>query len=64
MRRASYRAAVRWIAENDAPGDDLTVEEYAGLVSVCLVADLFDVDQERVAADVVRCRERETFGAA
>lgn len=63
MNRPSYRAAVAWIANNDSPGDSPgdndPAEIIAGLVTVCLVADLFGVSNERVAADVIRYREKE-----
>lgn len=50
MKRASYRDAVDWCAQNDSAGDDDPP------VSVCLVADLFDVPQAKVAADVIKRR--------
>lgn len=58
MKRASYRDAVDWIAQNDSgadPGalDPVTVSE---LVSSVLVADIFGVDVLKVGADVVRRR--------
>ena len=56
MRRASYRAAVAWIAENDEAGDDTV--EIAEMISTLLVADIFGVTPERVASDVVRYRRR------
>jgi len=65
VKRASYREAVQWIASNDAPGDDdaLEVEAVRGYISTCLVADLFGVEAERVARDVVRARERDGVAA-
>ena len=59
MKRASYRHAVWWIAMNDdydLTGDE---EEVFGIVSVALVADVFEVDQRKVARDVVRARQKE-----
>jgi len=58
MKRASYREAVAWIAlEDDAGSEDaLDPEVVDGYVTTKLVADLFGVDSERVAADVVRYR--------
>lgn len=53
MKRASYREAVRWIAANDDT-DDLMNGHDAYPVTVCLVADLFGKETEKVAADVVR----------
>ena len=58
MKRASYRHAVSWIAVNDAPGDELDELELAGFISVLLVADVFAVEAERVAGDVLRVRRR------
>lgn len=58
MRRASYRTAVAWIALNDGAGDSdaLEVEPVSMMLTVTLVADLFDVEEWKVAADVVRYR--------
>lgn len=60
---ASYRDAVHWIAHNDGAGDTPArlswaeaFEQVDGLTTVCLVADVFGKDQERVAADVLRER--------
>jgi hypothetical protein len=58
MKRASYRHAVEWIALNDSPADNDPVDQLRGLVTVCLVADLFGVDQDKVAADVFTFREK------
>lgn len=55
MKRASYRHAVRWIADNDEP----TIrdpEHIAYLVSSLLIADIFDVEPRRVGRDVARRR--------
>jgi len=59
MKRASYRMAVAWIALNDAAGDDDPADVLEGLVSVALVADLFEVAQGKVATDVLSVRRRE-----
>lgn len=59
MKRASYREAVHWIAVNDdgADGADRTNEaSIAGYVTTLLIADIFGVEPERVARDVVRVR--------
>lgn len=66
MKRASYRRAVSWIAENDGSGDDEAdnVDAVADTVPVLLVADIFEVDPRRVATDVVREREQLNAGAA
>jgi hypothetical protein len=60
MKRANYRDAISWIACNDdADGPDaLSFEAVRGHASVCLIADLFGVEQERVARDVVRYRKQ------
>lgn len=57
MKRASYREAIRWIAENDSSGDDLTEEECGSLVTSILVANIFDVDSDRVGRDVLKARK-------
>lgn len=59
MKRPSYRTAVAWIALNDAVGDDDPADVLSGLVSVALVADLFEISPTRVAADVLKMRRRE-----
>jgi hypothetical protein len=61
MRRPSYRAAVRWVAENDSAGDTdaLDVGPVSELITTVLVADLFGVDPVRVAVDVIQVRGRE-----
>lgn len=66
MKRASYREAVAWVALNDSAADDdaLEVEAVSGLVSTVLVADIFDVDPERVARDIIRVRKQELRRAA
>lgn len=55
MKRASYRHAVYWIAENDEPLV-LDEDEIASLVSTLLVADIFGVDPKRVGSDVAKKR--------
>jgi hypothetical protein len=55
MKRASYREAVAWIADNDEPGDH-EVASIAGYISTLLVADLFRLPPVRVAADILRKR--------
>jgi hypothetical protein len=57
MRRASYRATVRWIADNDESAEtDLEVIKF--LPSVLLIADVFGLDHDRVARDVLRLRAK------
>ena len=59
MKRASYRAAIDWIAQNDSAGDldDYDDQAVADLVTSVLIADIFGVQPERVGRDVV-CRRR------
>jgi hypothetical protein len=54
--RASYREAVRWIADNDEPDED-DPEFVSELISVQLVADLWRKSPGQVARAVVRARE-------
>jgi hypothetical protein len=58
MKRASYRAAIDWIAQNDSPGDSDSFDpiRVGDLVSSILVAHIFDVSSEKVGTDVVRRR--------
>jgi hypothetical protein len=60
MKRASYREAVEWIARNDEAGSDdaFDVTETSFLVTTLLISDLFDVDNLKVGADVVRKRKQ------
>lgn len=51
-KRPTYGDAVRWIADNDATGDNDSVEVVSGYISVVLVADLFGADPWKVAVDV------------
>jgi hypothetical protein len=55
MKRASYRHAVEVIALNDEPCE-LSADVMAGFASVMIIAEIFGIDQERVARDVVRLR--------
>lgn len=57
MKRASYRMGVKWIAREDEPRDR-DPETIAGYISTLLLADLFEIDPVRVAADVLREREK------
>lgn len=60
MKRASYRQAIQWIANNDSEGeaDALNPEVVAYYVTSLLVADIFGVDEVRVGEDVVRARKQ------
>lgn len=57
MKRASYREAVRFIAEEDEPLL-MEVDDMNGMASVQLVACIFDVDADRVARDVIKLRKQ------
>lgn len=57
MKRASYRHGIDWIALNDDP-NDMEVKSVRTYISVLMLADLFNVTEERVAADVVKVREQ------
>ena len=50
-----YGQAVRWVAEND-DNDPVTVEEVSGTTTVALIADLFGMEPDQVAADVLERR--------
>jgi len=54
--RPSYHTAVQWIANEDSPGDNDDIETLRGYLTVCLVADLFGKDQDKVAKDVYEAR--------
>lgn len=60
---ASYAQAVQWIALNDSPADTPTgmeaeaaFDSVRNLLSVCLVADVWGIDQQQVAIDVLKAR--------
>ena len=56
MKRASYREAVAFAANFDT--DVTEVEDLSGLLTVGLIATIFDVDCSRVATDVVCARAK------
>ncbi len=58
MRRPSYRDGIEWIAGNDEP-TEMDSEAVLSQLTVMLLADMFGVEAERVARDVVRLRSRE-----
>jgi hypothetical protein len=60
MKRASYRDAIAWVAENDSGGsaDALDEKEVSELITAVLVADIFDLPMERVGRDIVRYRRK------
>lgn len=60
---ASYKEAVSWIANEDAPGDTPAGMDFAeavevldGIMTVAMVADLWGKDTHKVAVDVVKAR--------
>jgi len=55
-KQPSYAQAVQWIADNDAPGDDVPAPDLAGYLTVMLVADLFGRTEAKVATDVWELR--------
>lgn len=55
MASRGYRFGVAWIADNDEPAER-DPEVLASLISVELLADLFDKEAETVARDVLRLR--------
>ena len=57
QKRASYKAGIAWIAENDEPSLS-DREEVSWLVSVTLMAELFGKDLDQVARDVIKYRMR------
>jgi len=62
VRAQGYPVAVAWIAENDCAGELSPVDEIAGFVSTLLVADLYGVNAERVAFDVIAYRHKHKIG--
>lgn len=60
VKRASYRFAIAWIAENDSAADEDSLDPVvvSELITAQLVADLFDVPSEKVGRDIVRYREK------
>ena len=58
MKRASYKHAVEWIAINDESAS-LDLEEIRWLPTTLLVEEIFCVDGDRIARDVLRLRERD-----
>lgn len=60
MKRASYREAIAWIALNDSAADDDALDPLVAgtLVSSILIAEIFDVNSDKVGADIVKYREK------
>lgn len=60
MKRASYREAIEWIAQNDSAGvtpDNADVEAAQDLITAVLVAEIFGVEPAEVGRDIVRRRK-------
>ena len=58
MKRASYRYGIAWIAVNDEPSEtELDFVKFQ--ISVVLLADLFGLEPERVAKDVLKHRAKQ-----
>ena len=53
-----YKFGVAWIAVNDEP-TIRDVEEISGFISTLLLADLFDKDADKVAADILAERTKD-----
>lgn len=53
----ALRAALEWIADNDDP-TELDAEHVRGLISVALVADLWNKEAEKLAKSIVRLRRK------
>jgi hypothetical protein len=58
VKRASYRDGIAWIALNDNAGSDDGVEDIAGYISTCLLADLFEKNTADVAKAILRYRQK------
>lgn len=57
MKRASYRDAIDYIACNDEP-NGMDIEEIIGYTTVQLVSNIFGLDDQKVAKDIVKYREK------
>jgi hypothetical protein len=59
VKRASYREACTWVAQNDSAfegAEAFNAHQVGHLISCLLVADIFRVEPEKVGRDVVRAR--------
>lgn len=58
MKRASYRDAVRWMVYND---DTEWTHDEEPIISVtaALVADMFDVEQDKIISDIRRALKQD-----
>jgi predicted P-loop ATPase/GTPase len=57
LKTKTYKKAVEWIAINDEPSET-DLEEISGFLTVTLIADLFNIDEQVVAKDVLKIREK------
>lgn len=55
--RMGYRAGLDWLLDNDDTAW-LDEEDPAPSVTLCLLADLMGIDQDRAVADLRRRRDR------
>jgi len=55
MKRATYKEAIKWIADNDETAC-VNFDTVCTSVTVLLIADLFDVATEIVAQEILNCR--------
>jgi len=60
MKRASYKQAIEFVANEDSAGDGdaLDANEVQWLITAVLVADIFDVPNEKVGKDIVAYRKK------
>lgn len=61
-KRLGYKAAIELVALND-DCDETELEFIAASVSVSLVADIFGVDRDKAARDVLEVRRRDCDNA-
>lgn len=55
MKRASYREAVAYAADLD--NDVVHPDDMVGLITVNMIATIFDVETDKVVRDVIRARD-------
>jgi len=58
-RSRKYRRLIEWIALNDNPAHNDSVEELAGYLTVVMVAHCYDLKPSDVAEDVSGVRKLE-----
>jgi len=51
-----YSQLIEWVACNDSPGDNEPLEEVACSLTVTMLAQVFNIKREDVAADVMVIR--------